>query len=83
MSLSWEPVWEDYVAEYAGVRIKTRRDKATGLIECPICGPTDKPVYLYTDKDLVMHLTAHAKGMIVKPSRRASEQEEQEEETLF
>ena len=37
MSLTWEPRWEPIVVEYAGMRIRTCRDRITGMIACPIC----------------------------------------------
>ncbi len=37
MALTWEPRWESVVIEYAGVRIRTCRDRITGMIACPIC----------------------------------------------
>ncbi|MCX8199248.1 MAG: hypothetical protein N3E36_04365 [Sulfolobales archaeon] len=37
MSLTWEPKWEAITIEYEGVRIKTCRDRITGMIACPIC----------------------------------------------
>lgn len=37
MSLTWEPRWEPVVIEYAGIRIRTCRDRITGMIACPIC----------------------------------------------
>ncbi len=37
MSLTWEPRWEPIIIEYAGMRIRTCRDRITGMIACPIC----------------------------------------------
>ncbi len=37
MSLTWEPKWEAISIEYEGVRIRTCRDKITGMIACPVC----------------------------------------------
>ena len=37
MALTWEPRWEPYLVNYAGIRIWTCRDKITGMIACPIC----------------------------------------------
>ncbi len=37
MSLTWEPRWEPVVIEYAGIRIRTCKDKITNMIACPIC----------------------------------------------
>ncbi len=59
MALQWEPQWEDVVLEYAGIRLKVKRDKVTGLIKCPLCSD-DKPSYFFTLKDLLQHLVMHA-----------------------
>lgn len=37
MSLTWEPRWEPYLVNYAGMKFWTCRDKVTKLIACPIC----------------------------------------------
>ncbi len=37
MSLTWEPRWEPYLVNYAGIRFWTCRDKVTKIIACPIC----------------------------------------------
>lgn len=37
MSLTWEPRWEPYLVNYAGMRFWTCRDKITKMIACPIC----------------------------------------------
>ncbi len=37
MSLTWEPKWEAVFIEYEGVRIRTCRDRITGMIACPVC----------------------------------------------
>ncbi len=37
MSLTWEPRWEPYRVEYAGIKFWTCRDKITKMIACPIC----------------------------------------------
>ena len=59
MALQWEPQWEDVVLEYAGVRLKVKRDRVTGLLKCPLCGD-EKPSFFFTVKDLVSHIVMHA-----------------------
>ncbi len=59
MSLQWEPQWEEVVVEEAGVKLKVKRDRVTGLLLCPVCGE-DKPTYFFTVRDLVNHLVMHA-----------------------
>jgi hypothetical protein len=61
VSLQWEPEWEETVVEYSGMRLRVLRDKVTGLYACPICGTGDRATYLFTPKDLVYHIYAHAR----------------------
>ena len=61
MSLQWEPQWEEIIVKYKGVRLKALRDKVTGILACPICGTGDRATYLFTAKDLVYHILAHAR----------------------
>ncbi|RUM47351.1 MAG: hypothetical protein DSY37_02900 [Hyperthermus sp.] len=61
MSLQWEPEWVEEVLEYSGVRIRVFRDKATGLIACPVCGLGDNASYFFMPRDLLEHLRAHAR----------------------
>ncbi len=37
MAYVWEPRWEPYIVEVNGIKIRTCRDKTTGMIACPIC----------------------------------------------
>jgi hypothetical protein len=59
MALQWEPQWEEIVVEEAGVRLRVKRDRVTGLLMCPLCRE-DKPTYFFTLKDLVSHIVMHA-----------------------
>jgi hypothetical protein len=61
LSLQWEPEWEPVVIEYHGIRLRVLRDRVTGLLACPICGTGDNATYLFTSKDLVYHILAHAR----------------------
>ncbi len=61
MALQWEPVWEDVILEEHGIRLKVKRDRETGLIVCPICGLGEKASYFFTLRDLVEHITMHAR----------------------
>ncbi len=80
MSLQWEPQWEEVLIEYHGIRLKVLRDKVTGLYACPICGTGDHATYIFTPKDLVYHIYAHAKQAEKHTTRIRVEEEREEEE---
>jgi len=82
LSLQWEAEWEEVVVVYNGIRVRVLRERNTGLYACPICGTGDRATYLFTVKDLVYHLYAHAKRAEKYHTRvqyRAEEEEEGEE----
>ncbi len=79
MGYQWEPQWEEVVIEYAGGKVKTRRDKVTGLIMCPLCNP-DKPTYFFSERDLFLHIKAHRDKPWVKHKVVTEKEEEEERE---
>lgn len=80
MSLQWEPQWVDETVEYAGMRLRVKRDKVTGLYACPVCGLGDNATYLLTVKDLFYHIYAHARRAERYRARVQYEEEEGHEE---
>jgi len=79
MSLQWETEWEETLVAYSGIRLRVLRDRNTGLYACPVCGTGDKATYVFTAKDLIYHLYAHAKR-VEKHRARVHLREEDHEE---
>ncbi len=48
------------MVEEAGIRLKVRRDRVTGLYACPVCGKNEDATYFFTVKDLIKHILVHA-----------------------
>ena len=68
---------EEVVVEYEGQRYMALRDKASGLLVCPIC----RRARFATPADLTAHILAHAKGILDRrrpPPERAPRSAERE-----
>ena len=77
--MQWEPRWEDVIIEYAGIRLRVKRDRVTGLYACPLCGLKERATYLFTVKDLVYHIYSHARKAETITVRVEEEREEEGE----
>jgi len=93
VALTWEPRWEPVVVEYAGMKIRTCRDRITGMIACPICidaaseclglkpssvGRKDiEYTFFFTERDLFLHIKNHSGRLWVK-ERKVVETEVEE-----
>ncbi len=95
MAYTWEPKWELIEVDVDGMKIKTCRDRITGLIACPICIHAaskcmDEPapanyeyenVFFYSVDDLINHLLYyHARGLKKKFEKIQSKLSSEEEE---
>ncbi len=96
MALTWEPRWEPIEIEYAGIKIRTCRDKITGMIACPICinaareclgygdkAPRYKDVeysFFFTERDLIIHIKNHFEKQWAKERKEVFIVEEELEE---
>ena len=95
MSLTWEPRWEPYLVEYAGIRIWTCRDKITKMIACPICINAVREclgggglrgerkgieyAFFYSARDLILHIKNHYRRPWAKERKVIKVVEEVEE----
>ena len=74
MALQWEPQWEEIIVDKWGVRLRVKRDRATGVYACPICGVADDAVYFFTVEDLLRHILMHARREKVEAIRVSLEE---------